>query len=104
MLQDVFQMWMEQITNRLSGIIAIHDDICVHGRDTAEHDSNLLQLMQTATQQGLVFNGSRCAICQSQISFYSAIYTVQGNKPDPAKVEAMQHLPAPENSTQLQSF
>ena len=27
---DVFQMCMDQITNRLSGIIAIHDDICVY--------------------------------------------------------------------------
>ena len=35
MSQDVFQMWMDQITNRLPGIIAIHND-------TTEHDRNLL--------------------------------------------------------------
>ena len=29
MAQDVFQMRMDQITERLPGIIAIHDDICV---------------------------------------------------------------------------
>ena len=38
MSQDVFQMWMDQITNRLPGIIAIHDDICVYGKDTTEHN------------------------------------------------------------------
>ena len=33
MSQDVFQMWMDQITDRLPGIIAIHDDICVYGKE-----------------------------------------------------------------------
>ena len=56
MSQDVFQMQMEQITNRLLGIIAIHDDICVYGKDTTEHNKNLLKLMQTAQDHGLVFN------------------------------------------------
>ena len=76
MSQDVLQMWMDQITDRLPGIIAIHDDICVYGKDTAEHDRNLLQLMKTATQQSLVFNCSKCDIYQSQISFYGASFTV----------------------------
>ena len=29
MSQDVFQMQMDQITDRLPGIIAIHDDMCI---------------------------------------------------------------------------
>ena len=30
--QDVFQIQMEQITNRLPGIITIHNDICIYGK------------------------------------------------------------------------
>ena len=77
-LQDIFQMLMDQITSRLPGITAIHDDICLYGRDTAAHDNNLLKLMETAQEYGLVFNSSKCSISQPQISFYSAISTVQG--------------------------
>ena len=29
---DVFQMKMDHITDRLPGVIAIHDDICVYGK------------------------------------------------------------------------
>ena len=104
MSQDVFQMQMDQTTNRLPGVIAIHNDICMFGKDTAEHDYNLLQLMKIAQGHGLVFNSSKCAICKSQISFYGAIFTVQGMRPDPAKVQALQDLPAPQNPKQLQSF
>ena len=95
MLQDVFPMWIDQITDRLPGIIAIHNDICVYGKDTAEHDNNILKLMQTAQKHGLVFNSSMCSICQPQISFYGAIFTSQDMKPDPAKVQALQDLPTP---------
>ena len=52
MSQDVFQMQMDQITNRLPGIIAIHDDICVYGKDITEHNNKLFQLMKTAQEQG----------------------------------------------------
>ena len=55
MSQDIFQMLqMDQITDRLPGIIAIHDDIYVYGRDSTEHDRNLLQLMQIASSEGCV--------------------------------------------------
>ena len=104
MLQDVFQMQIDQITDRLPGIIAIHDDICAYGKDTTEHDNNLLKLMQTAKDHGLVFNSNKCSIHPPQISFYGAIFTVQGMKPFPAKVQALQDLPAPHNPKQLQSF
>ena len=62
-------MQMDQITDRLPGIIAVHDDICVYGKDTVQHNKNSLQLRKIATQQGLVFNSSECAIHQSKCPF-----------------------------------
>ena len=89
MSQDVFQMHMDQITNRLPGIIAIHDNICVYGKTREEHDTNLLQLMKTASKNGLVFNSHKCSIRQPQITFYGAIFTPKGMKPDPTKIQAL---------------
>ena len=103
MSQDVFQMQMDQITDRLIALIA-HDDISMFGKDTAEHDYNLLQLMKTAQGHGLVFNSSKCAICKSQISLYHAMFRVQGMRLDSAKVQALQDLPVHQNPKQLQSF
>ena len=60
--------------------------------------------MNTTQGQGLIFNSSKCAIHQPQISFYGTIFTMQGMRPDPAKVQALQDLPAPQNPKQLQSF
>ena len=99
MSQDVFQMCMDQITNRLSGIIAIHNDICVYGKTRKEHNTNLLQVMKTASKNGLVFNSHKCSIRQLQITFYGAIFTSKGMKPDPTKIQALQDLPTPDNHT-----
>ena len=56
MSQDIFQMRMDNIIERLKGIILIHDDICVFGKTHQEHDENLLQLMKTAQKQQQIPN------------------------------------------------
>ena len=68
MVQDIFQMRMDQITERLPGIIDIHNDICVFGK-TQEHDKHLLQLLKTTSAKGLVFNSRKCQISKPQITF-----------------------------------
>ena len=62
------------------------------------------QLMQTASKNGLVFNSHKCSIRLPQITFYGAVFTGQGMKLDPMKIQALQDLPTPENHKQLQSF
>ena len=50
--QDVFQMQMDEITDRLPRIIAIRDDLCVFGKTREEHNTHLLQVMKTASKMG----------------------------------------------------
>ena len=69
-----------------------------------KHNTHLLQLMKTASKKGLVFNSQECSIRLPQNTFYGAIFTAQGVKSDPAKIQAIQDLPTPENHKQLQSF
>ena len=102
--QDVFQMWMDNITERLKGIISIDDDICVFGKTQIKHNENLLQLMKIAQQHGLIFNSNKCQISKQQITFYGAIFTAEGMKSDPIKVQALQDLPTPQSQKELQSF
>ena len=95
-------MHMDQITHRLPGIIAMHDNICVFGKTREEEIMHLLQLMKTAPKNGLIFNSDKCSIRQPQSTFYGAIFTTQGTKPDPVKIQALQDLPTPEKHKQLQ--
>ena len=104
MAQVVFQMRMDQITERLPGIIPIHDDICVFGKTQEQHDKHLLQLLKTALAKGLVFNSRKCQISKPQITFFDTTFSTKGMKPDPIKIQAIQDLPTPQTQKQLQSF
>ena len=65
-------------------------------KPTTAHENSL--------KNGLVFNSHKCSIRQLQITFYGAIFTAKGMKPDPMKIQALQDLPTPENHKQLQTF
>ena len=70
MSQNVFQMHMDQITDRLPGIIAMHGDMCIFVKTREEHDTHLLQLMKTASKNGLVFNSHKCSVLDSHKSHF----------------------------------
>ena len=62
--QDIFQMRMDDIVAQCPGVLAIHDDIFIYGKDDKDHDANLINLFNVAQKEGLVFNSTKCAIKQ----------------------------------------
>ena len=77
MSQDAFQMRMDQITDRLPGILTIHNGICVFGWSSEQHNKDLIQLINEAAKNGLVLNNNKCEIRLPEISFYSQRYVTQ---------------------------
>ena len=95
---------MDQILEGLDGVVGIADDVCVFGQNDDDHDDNLINLMNRAADKGLVFNSSKCAIKTDSISFFGNLYTADGIKPDPAKVQDIRNMPTPRNKEELESF
>jgi hypothetical protein len=102
--QDLFQARMDEILEDLPGVVGITDDVCVHGKDKAEHDENLKGLMERAKECGLVFNSEKCHIGQAEIEFFGNIYSKDGIRPSPDKVQGIQHMPIPQDKEDLQRF
>ena len=93
MSQDLLQQAMDGILARAPGCVGIADDIVVYVRDNAEHDTNLMRLMQVAKEDGLVFNSKKCAIKTSEIVFFGCMYSKDGMRPDPSKIEDIRNMP-----------
>ena len=102
--QDVFQAAMDKILQGLDGVISIADDISVVGHDEKEHDKNLHALFKCAQERGMVFNAEKCQIKTPEIMFFGNIYTKDGIRPDPAKIQAISDMSSPTSRSQLQSF
>ena len=102
MSQDVFQQRMDLIRGECTGVLALIDDVIIHGKTKEEHDLNLRKLIETARTAGLTFNSSKCAINQEQVRFFGAIFDKNRIHPYPQKEEEIKSLPSPTNITELQ--
>ena len=102
--QDIFQLEVDRILEKCPGAYGIADDIVICGETEKQHDKNLLHFMKVAAENGLTLNSKKCHIKQNEICFFGNIYTKEGIKPDPTKVNDIQKMPEPKNVTELQQF
>ena len=104
MSQDIFQMQMDGIIAQFPGVLTIHDDIFIYGKDDKDHDANLINLFNMAQKEGLVFNSTKCAIKQDSVTFFGGVFSAKGYLPDPGKIQGITDMPAPQTKQELQSF
>ena len=104
MSQDIFQMWIDDIVAQCPGILAIHDDMFIYGKDDKDHNANLVNLFNVAQKEGLVFNSTKCAIKQESVTFFGGVFSAKGYSPDPGKIQGISDMPAPQTKQELQSF
>ena len=55
MSQDIFQMRMDDIVAQCPGVLAIHDDVFIYGKNDRDHDANIINLFNVAQKEGLSF-------------------------------------------------
>ena len=102
--QDIFQQKIDKILDKCPGTIGIADDIMVYGASEDEHAANLLNLMQQARANNLVFNSKKCQIKQKEVSFFGMRFSIDGMKPDEKKVMDLHNMPEPKSKKEVQVF
>lgn len=68
-----FQKQMSNILTGLKGVVCHMDDVLVFGSNQAEHDSNLLAVLQRIKSAGATLN-QKCEFCRS-VSFANPLST-----------------------------
>ena len=95
MSQDVFQMRMDQILEKCPGVIGIHDDVVIYGKTREEHDANLVNFLNVCQEEGLVLNGKKLELQKEQVTFFGALFSKEGMRPDPKKLQGIEDLTPP---------
>ena len=101
---EIFQRVMSQMVEDIEGSEAIMDDIVVWGKDQAEHDMCLKQVMDKAKACGLKFNKGKCRFRQNQFSYVEHVLSGEGLKADPEKIRAVQDMKRPQSQRELMTF
>lgn len=82
---------------------AIVDDILVWGSTEAEHDENLLKILDRIRGINLKLQWDKCKFKVKEVR-YVGYLTQDGLKPHPEKVRAIMEMPTPNTAKDLQRF
>ena len=73
----------------------IMDDMIIHGRMVAEHDTRLRDVLQRSKDYNLRSKKSTCHIQLEEVKFHGHVFSHDGLKTDPEKVRAIVEMPRP---------
>ena len=99
-----FQKRMDKELSGIEGVKCRMDDILVSGKDKAEHDQRLKQVLDRLVERGLTLNLEKCLFSQTTLEYLGQIIDSQGIKKDPSKVKAIADMAVPQNIADLRRF
>ena len=92
-----FMREMSQILDGQEGVVCQVDDILVYGKDAAEHDRHLNQVMERLKKAGVILNHKKCKFAVNEVNFLGHMITSNGIKPDSEKLAAILEMGEPED-------
>lgn len=102
--QDIFQRKIDEFYGDLPGVAAIVDDIVVFGKSQADHDRNLMAVLDRCRKIGVKLNKEKCQLNCPEVNFFGMVFSDSGIRPDPAKIKAITNMPAPKDKAELRTL
>ena len=104
MSQDIFQVRMDDIVAQCSGVLAIHNYVFIYGKDDKDHDANIINLLNVAQKEGLIFHSAKCSIKQESVTSFGHVFSAKGYSPDLEKIQGISEMTPHQTKQELQSF
>ena len=92
-----FQKRMDKELSGIEGVKCRMDDILVMGKDQAEHDHRLKQVLDRLVERRRTFNLDKCSFSQSRLQYLGQILDSEGVRKDPSKVKAIVDVAEPQD-------
>lgn len=101
---ELFQKIMEKMLIPCDGAVNFIDDILVFGRNKAEHDARLAQVLQVLKDNNVLLNKTKCTFNVKKVQFLGHELSSDGIKPLDKYVKAIATFRPPETVEEIQSF
>ena len=101
-----FQRLMERVLAHMNwrDCLVYIDDVCIWSRTFEEHLRKLGQVFQVIEKAGLRIKPSKCHICCKSVPYLGHLLSADGIQIDPARVKAIEEMPAPPKIKAVESF
>ncbi|MCG8430404.1 MAG: reverse transcriptase, partial [Candidatus Omnitrophica bacterium] len=99
-----FQQLMNKVVKKFDFAEAYLDDIIIFSNTPEEHLKHLEDIFQELETAGLKLKREKCDFFKQEIHYLGHIISVNGVKPLPDKLKAIQEMPAPTNPKEIRQF
>ena len=100
---EIFQYTLQKALQGLNGVQNIADDIVVYGATREEHDANLDKCPRLKNKV-LTLNKSKCKFLSETLDFFGQIFSKDGTRPDPKRVNDLLNAAVPKNAHDVRSL
>ena len=76
---------MDDIVAQCPGVLAIHNNVFIYGKDNKDHDSKIINLFNIAQKEGLICNSAKCSIKQESVTLLGGMFSAKAYSPDPER-------------------
>ncbi len=80
------------------------DDILIFSPTFEQHLNDIAEVLTKLKEHNLKLKPKKCSFGRKQLAYLGHLISKEGVRPDPAKIEAVQKLSAPDNLESLQTF
>ena len=101
---EIFQNTISEILSDIPGVRNLSDDIIVFGKTQAEHDSSLQATLKRLEERGAKLNKGKCKFSVHELTFFCHVFSAEGIKADPKKIDTIVNCEAPKNVSEIRSF
>lgn len=101
---EIFQRNMKDKLAGISNVQVNVDDILIHAPTMDLHDQTLNKVLDCIRESGLKLNKSKCKFRTSHVVYNGQLFTAEGMRPDPSKVEAIEQLQPPKNVKEVRTI
>ena len=101
---EIFQHVLQQNLQGIQGVLNLADDIFVFGKTRRKHDTALRNCLERLQERGLTLNPRKCTFLKSSINFFGQIFSAQGTRPDPKRIEDLENASVPVNAKEVRSL
>ena len=101
---DIFDQVMESVLINCSNTISIRDDILGGGVTRKAMLKEYAKVLEALAASGLTCDPAKTKVGIRSVKFFGMVFTPEGMKPDPSKVEAVRKAKPPANQEILNSF
>lgn len=101
---EVFQKEMNQIVEKVDGVLAYADDVLIYGSTIEEHNERLRHLLNAARENNMKFKKNKTQLAVKRILYLGHEISEEGIEISKDKVTAIQNMEKPNNKKELQVF